>query len=624
MCGIAGYKVEANIDSLPIKNMVEALIHRGPDSDGFYMTDGYSAGMRRLSINGLNSGSQPLYSSDGNVVLMYNGEIYNYLELKRDLENKGKKFKTNSDGEVICHLYEFYGEDLFSRLDGMYAISLWLKKEKRLILARDIPGEKPLYYYLLSSTEVVFSSEIKSLIQFPGLNIHLNPQALWDLLTFTWIPQPDTVFESVKSLESGHMLIVDSQGVRKKQIDYMSPIQVNLASEEELVDYTREIVVDSVNKRLISDVPVGCFLSGGVDSSIVATIASKKIQNMDTFTVGFEDLDDPYGHGKSDESEHAARYAKQLGTRHHNIYASASTFRSILFDFVKYADQPFAVPSGLGILAISKAAQDVGVKVLLSGDCADECFGGYSWYPYLDRESNSLVGIQSKSECANVTFNTYGMNVEDRVNCIVQHPPQKRALAWHYYASELEKEGLLNQDFFSGVSSSERHFNDFNPNKYWSPEEFISQDREFYLKNEMLQKLDRMTMANSIEGRIPFCSQEILQLSDMLKYKHMVKNDNVKWLLKKAFEGIVPDEIIYREKHGFNIPIDHWLRNEWSDLFDQTFAEDSQLMDMGIITSKSRAFALKMLNNTSKQNGPVIFSLVALNLWLENVYGNNC
>jgi asparagine synthase (glutamine-hydrolysing) len=619
MCGIAGYKIHRHVADSPIKRMVDALVHRGPDSDGFFSSNGYCGGMRRLSINGVNTGSQPLFSEDKNVVLLYNGEIYNYLELRRDLEKKGKKFKTNSDGEVICHLYEYYGEELFSKLNGMYSVALWLEKEKKLILARDIPGEKPLYYYLLSNNEIVFSSEIQSLTKFPGLSLEINTQSLWDLPTFTWIPQPETVFKSIKSLDSGSILIVDNDGVSKKKIDFNSSIDVDINNENELIEYTREIVIDSINNRLISDVPVGCFLSGGIDSSIVSAIASKSIEEMNTFTIGFGDIDDPYGHGKSDESGYSSKFAKQLGTVHHNVYADASLFKTMLYDFVKYADQPFAVPSGLGIMAISKVASDIGVKVLLSGDCADECFGGYSWYPYLNSSYSKRNESNSNFLDKEVTFSNYGIEIAERVDILNRYTPQKRALSWHYYASELEKDKLFNKDFFSNVLSSERHFYDFNSSSLWSPEDFIAQDRNFYLKNEMLQKLDRMTMAKSVEGRVPFCSQEILQLSDKLSYHHMVRNGETKWLLKKAFEGIIPDEIIYRKKHGFNVPIDNWLRNEWSDLFEQTFSSDSKLMTLGIINKKTKNVALDMISNKDKQNGPTIFSLVTLNLWLENL-----
>jgi len=617
MCGIAGFRINKLAKKEWLVDMVDTLIHRGPDSSGFFTHSNFSGGMRRLSINGIENGAQPLFSSNKNVVVLYNGEIYNYHALRSYLEKKGVKFNTGSDGEVICHLYDFFGEELFSKLEGMYAISLWLVKERRLILARDIPGEKPLYYAELSRNEVIFSSEIKSLTKFPGIDHDINKQAIWDLPTFTWIPQPETIFSSIKSLESGTMLIVDDSGIRRKKIDYSSKINCSF-SDEDLIDFTRTIVSKSINDRLISDVPVGCFLSGGVDSSIVAKIASERIKNMNTFTVGFEDTFDPYGHGKSDESHLAIEYSKEIGTKHHTIFASPNSFKEYYYDYIKFCDQPFAVPSGIGIYAISKKAKEIGVKVLLSGDCADECFGGYSWYSHLNSNQQPL-----KSSNEDITFNSFAIPEKDRLGYLNSLPSHKRALAWHYYASENEKKHLFNREYFGEVSSSDRFFVDFNTSTTWNPETFISQDREFYLKNEMLQKLDRMTMANSVEGRIPFCSQEILQLSSQLKYENMVRDGETKWLLKKAFTGIIPDRILYRKKHGFNIPIDEWLRSSWIDLFEETFSSNSLIFRMGILNDDSIKFSYELLNNQNKQNGPTLFSLITLNLWLENFYGNN-
>lgn len=624
MCGIAGYKINRPIDNSILEKMVNSLYHRGPDSVGYYNTKGYHAGMRRLSINGLQSGDQPLYNENKNVVLLYNGEIYNYPELRNELEKKGCKFRTYSDGEVVCHLYENYGEDLFEKLDGMYAIALWVEDEKKLILARDIPGEKPLYYNCISDNEIVFASEIKSLVKFSELEVELNPQAIWDLPTFTWIPQPETIYKSIKSIDKGQILVVDDKGIKTKEIKNKYLFDVNTLNETDIIEYTRDIVVRSIKKRLLSDVPIGCFLSGGLDSSLVATISSKELNQLDTFTVAFENIDDPYGHGKTDESKMAAEYAKALGTNHHNVYVNSTTFKSLLSQYVNFGDQPFAVPSGLGILAISKVARDADIKVLLSGDCADECFGGYSWYPYLSKVDNDFTLDDYSMPNNDITFNSHGLSVKERLETISKLPAPKRAWAWHYYASELEKENIFNMDFFQKTKSSINHFNSYNSDHCWEPQEYIRQDRNFYLKNEMLQKLDRMTMANSVEGRVPFCSPEILQFSDMLDFNYMVRGNTIKWLLKKAFLGVIPQKIINRKKHGFNVPIDHWLRNEWSDLVENTFCKDSKIMELGIITHKSKKVVLDMLKNTNKQNGPTIFSIIILNLWLENFYGNNC
>lgn len=621
MCGIAGYKLDKPLKDHVIQSMVDALYHRGPDSSGFYYNGGYFAGMRRLSINDLVSGDQPLFNQDRSVVLFYNGEIYNSPELRRELIKNGFIFRTRSDGEVICHLYDVYGLDVFEKLDGMFAIAIWDKIKKRLILARDIPGEKPLYYSKLSEHEIVFASEINSLVKFPGLDLSLNQQALWDLPTFTWVPQPETIYKRIFSLPPSHFLVASNNGIFIKKYQNKFNSDISQDDNEDIIAQTKAVVTKAVESRLLSDVPIGSFLSSGLDSSIVSTLAIKKLPSLTTFTIGFEDLDDPH-HGKVDESECAKKYAKTIGARHITIKVKADTFRNDMIKFCSHGGQPFAVPSGMGILAVSKAAKQEGIKVLLSGDCADECFGGYSWYPYLGMGNTKM---STTSDDANVTFNSVGLDLEKRLDILKSYPSWKRAWAWHYYASENEKEFLFNPDFFVDVKNSLRHFKMFKQNDVWQPEDYIRQDRECYLVNEMLQKLDRMTMAHSVEGRVPFASPEVLSHVNKLKYNQMVRGDDIKWVLRRSFSEILPKEIYTRPKHGFNVPIDHWLKGDWNDMFEETFSRDSQLTKMGLINRQSRDNAAKLLDDPIRVNGPTIFSLMILNIWLQEVYhGNNC
>ncbi|MBN1872022.1 MAG: asparagine synthase (glutamine-hydrolyzing) [Candidatus Omnitrophica bacterium] len=616
MCGIAGYITNRNVDNEVLEKMVEALRHRGPDSKGEYHSLYYHAGMRRLSINDLITGDQPLYNKDKSVVLLYNGEIYNSPQLRKELEGKGYKFRTHSDGEVICHLYDEMGEGLFERLDGMFAVALWLEKEKRLILARDIPGEKPLYYSKLGNNEIVFASEIKSLALFPGIDLSLNYQGLWDFPTFTWIPQPDTIYKNVFSLPRSHILICGKKGIRLKYYANKFNLQYINMSDEAVIEETRRVVQESVKSRLLSDVPVGCFLSGGLDSSIVATIAAKALPSISTFTIGFEDVHDPY-HGTADESKYSEEYAKKINTKHHTIRITSEDCQRDLLKFCSSADQPFSVPSGMGIMAIARAAHDAGIKVLLSGDCSDECFGGYSWYFYLDNNipnKKMLSAIPNGGET--VTFNNFGLGLKERLSVLNNYIPQKRAWAWHYYASEVEKEKLYSRDVFKNTKSSLRFFHEYKDSGDWAPEDFIKQDREFYLFNEMLQKLDRMTMAYSVEGRVPFAAPSVLAHAEKLKFNHMVRGNYLKWALRNAFKDILPREIYDRPKHGFNVPIDHWLKNGWSDLFEETFRTSSNLSKAGIITKDSRDVAYAMIHDRMRVNGPTIFSLIILNIWL--------
>lgn len=614
MCGIAGYKLNNPIEKSVLNQMVDSLYHRGPDSEGFYNTNGYNVGMRRLSINDLHTGDQPLYNENKDIVLIYNGEIYNYSILRELLEKNGHKFRSQSDGEVVCHLYEDYGEDLFDKLDGMYAIALWVESEKKLILGRDIPGEKPLYYSCISDTEIVFASEIKSLQKFPGLCDRLDYQSIWDFPTFLWIPEPATIYKNIKALMPGNILIVNNSGFRIKKINNRLKNEEIATSEKEMIERTKLVVEEAVKSRLLSDVPVGSFLSSGLDSSLVTNIANRHLGQLDTFTIGFEDIEDPY-HGQADESAFSMEYAKKLGTNHHTIPVSAKTFNEQLEEFCYYGDQPFAISSGLGLLSVAKAAADAGVKVLLSGDGADELFGGYSWYKYLPLANNgSPVSISSEFD---ISFQNHKMSLDERIKHLAGYNAHKRAWAWHYYASENEKRKLFSTNLANQVDSSLRFFKQFNSNDVWDEEDFVKQDRQFYLPNEMLKKMDRMTMAYSVEGRAPFVAPSVLSHAENLKYYHLNRNGELKWILRKAFQDILPQKIINRPKHGFNVPIDHWLKSKWSYLVNETFSKESALRKHGFISKNSFKVAKSMLSDSNRLNGHSIFCFIMLNRWLE-------
>ena len=600
--------------------MIRALRHRGPDSVGYYDGGDYHAGMCRLSINDIAGGDQPLYNADRTVALLYNGEIYNYWDLRRELEAKGHNFRTRSDGEVICHLYRHYGEDLFEHLDGMFAAALWIVPERKLLLARDLPGEKPLFYVELGSGEVAFASEIIGLKEFPGVDWRLNRQALWDFPTFLWVPEPETIYSAVKALPPGHVLAVEDGATRlKRYANRFNQDALPTADERAVIAETRRVVEEAVTSRLLSDVPVGSFLSSGLDSSIISTVAARELNSLDTFSVGFEDVDDPY-HGRSDESAAAALTASRIGSRHHAIRVTAQTFRDELDVFCSHADQPFAVSSGFGILAVAKGAREAGIKVLLSGDGADEAFGGYSWYAYLDGRGRN----GSRPRDGIVSFQNFGIPLGDRLATIDAMPAEAQAWAWHYYAHEDEKKALFSADFRDGLHTSLDHFRGYRGGKSWRPADFVAQDRGFYFPNEMLRKVDRMTMAYSVEGRVPFAAPAVLSHADKLEFSHFVAGDGtLKTVLRKAFADILPPEVVTRPKHGFNVPIDHWLKGEWADLVDETFAPGSALHRSGIAAPGAGQVARKMLQDDKRLNGHTIFCMIMLNRWLEQCANAN-
>ena len=616
MCGIAGFVGDFKAPHKCVEIMLSSLEHRGPDDQQIFQDNLFCGGMRRLSINDLEGGAQPLFNKDKSLVTFYNGEIYNYHKLRNFLEGKKFSFNTSSDGEVIPFLFELYGTDAFSYLDGMFAISICDRRTYQLILARDFPGEKP-FYYSKNNTGFIYSSEVKAM-EAVLEDLTLDRQALWDFPSFLWIPEPATAYEEINSLGRGNFLILSSSG--EIEIHKFTPDnykkKFHIKNLEETISTTREVVENSITSRLLSDVPVGSFLSGGLDSSIVATVASKKLSSLDTFTIEFEDLDDPY-HGKANESEAARKTANFIGSNHHNVPVTSADFRSSLKDFVKYGDLPFSVSSGLGIMAISKAARQKGIKVLLTGDGADECFGGYSWYKNLLSKDNPDMD-QPKEE---ITFQSIGISEQKRTALLKGMVPSQRAFAWHYYASEIDKGLFFDDSFMEGIDTSIRFFSSLN-NKD-EPMEFIKHDRNFYFPNEMLRKVDRFGMANSVEGRTPFASAEVISLSNFLKEEHIFKNNHLKWLLRKAFEDLLSSDVFNRPKHGFNVPIDHWLKTEWYDLVEETFSSGSEILKKNIIKSDSMDTAIQLLKDPNRLHGHTIFSFIILNMWLGRKIGNN-
>ena len=624
MCGIAGYYASHPPADGVLERMVESLVHRGPDGSAFFRDGDYAAGMQRLAINDIDNGTQPLTDESGRIVLLYNGEIYNSPALRREMERRGYRFRTQCDGEVICHLYHEYGLDLFGRLDGMFAAALWIADERRLILARDLPGEKPLYHAPLAGGGIAFGSEIRAMEECLGDCLTLDRQAIWDLPTFLWIPEPATIYREVRALMPGHLLIIEASGQAREHA-YTNRFSQNPSpgiGHDDLVAETRRVVEEAVHSRLLSDAPVGSFLSGGLDSSIVTALAARQLDRLDTFSVGFEDLSDPY-HGRADESAEAAAHAHRIGSRHHEIHVTADDFLALMEPFAEYGDQPFAVSSGLGILAISEAARAADIKVLLSGDGADECFGGYSWYAHL--ASPHLVPANLRADAEPISFQNVGQSLENRLAALAIMPAAERAWAWHYYAHEQEKAGLFADDWQTDLRSSLRHFSDYDPATTWQPETFVAQDRAFYFPQEMLRKVDRMTMANSVEGRVPFAAPTVLALAAKLKYSDMLQGDTLKWTLRQAFADLLPPEVLSRPKHGFNVPIDHWLKGTWHSMLQETFSSNSMLTRLGMLSADAAVRAERMLHDPDRLNGHTLLCYVMLEKWLQRHRdGNHC
>jgi asparagine synthase (glutamine-hydrolysing) len=353
-------------------------------------------------------------------------------------------------------------------------------------------------------------------------------------------------------------------------------------------------------------------LSGGLDSSIVTTLARQVLPSLSTFTVGFEDMDDPY-HGRSDESSQAEETARRLQTKHHTIRVTGRDFRAMLPDFCTYGDVPFAVSSGLGVMAVAREARKQGVKVLLTGDGADEAFGGYSWYFHLDALRQCKSAPQGN---VSVSFQNVGLPLERRLDVMSGYEPPAQAWAWHYYAAESEKAALFSTAPFSNVASSLRHFAAYKVGA-WDPSDYIRQDQAFYFPNEMLAKADRMTMACSVEGRIPFAAPAVQAMAKRIPLALLVRDGQLKWILRQAFANVVAPEVIARPKHGFNVPIDHWLKNDWADLLGAAFASSSALSRHGLLAHGAARKALAMRDDPQRLNGHTLFCYIMLDMWLD-------
>lgn len=616
MCGIAGFYSTIRANAFPLEKLLPMMKHRGPDWQGTYYGDCYCCGMRRLSINGLEDGEQPLYNESRDVVLVYNGEIYNYKKLYNELKSKGHYFSTHSDGEVICHLYEMFGIAGIEHLDGMYAGAIWDVKKNELFLFRDHAGEKPLYFTKINNDEFAFASDVDVLAKSGFINLRFRPQAFWDFFTFLWVPQPETVYEDIYALKPGHFLHIGKQGFKIHPYTAKGlPQNWDLSNEEGLQKAIKETVTNSIQDRMLSDVPIGGFLSGGLDSSIVMSIAAQEREGMTAYTVGLENVDDGYG-ASADEAPLAAYLANKLNLKHQVIRLNAQRSRELLNDFVSFADQPFAVSSGLGIMEVARVASEQGIKVLLSGDGADENFGGYSWYAHLGKISNFTQPLNSTPDY--LAFQHSRLPIESKLKVLASMPSVVRACAWHYYASEDDKASLLNRDYFASCKPSWTHFENDKIPENAEPMDFIKNDRSVYLTNEMMTKLDRMMMAHSVEGRSPFAAPNVMALASQLRYQDCVKGTILKWSLRSAFSGLLDSTITERSKHGFNIPVDHWLKNEWASLLEDTCSVNSALSRMGLTSKNVRKEAFRLRDQKDRSNGHILLCLIILNLWLEN------
>jgi asparagine synthase (glutamine-hydrolysing) len=552
MCGICGIaSANGSADADRVAAMSATLVHRGPDSFGEYSDAMVALAARRLSIIDLETGDQPIPNETGTVHVVQNGEIYNYRELRSELERAGHRFRTHGDTEVLLHLYEEHGDRFAERLRGMFAIALWDAARRRLVLARDRFGIKPLYYRA-ERGELVFASELRAL---PRGEIDLD--ALDAFLAFNSIPSPLTIFRDVRKLPAGHLLLWEDGDVRLEPFARPAPMEVRNDEEAELVEELRSRLRDSVRAHLVSDVPVGVLLSGGVDSSFLAALAAEESSEpLRTFSIGFEER-------SFDELADARRVAQRYGTKHRELVLRPNT-ALLLPALAEAFDEPFADSSALPTYLVSQlAAEDV--KVALSGEGGDELFGGYYTYA-ADLLAARIGGLArfARPLVERLPTSTAKASFDYRAKRFVRAahlPPLERHHAWkEIFSAEARAELTDRRSAFDPIDIMRARYAETGGADELARLQDV--DLGIYLVDDLLVKTDRASMAHSLEARVPYLDPVVTNLALALPARHKVRGLSKKVLLRKAAEPLLPREIVHGKKRGFSIPAAAWLRGE--------------------------------------------------------------
>ncbi len=617
MCGISGIlslKKEEKITPGMIAPMCEVMRHRGPDEEGIHCHGPIGLGMRRLTVIDLDSGQQPIFNEDGSICVVFNGEIYNYKILRETLIKKGHAFRTQSDTEVLVHLYEEEGEDFLSSLNGMFAIALWDQKHEKLILARDRFGEKPLHY-LCSSKRITFSSELKSILTTLPELPRLHTEAVYQYFLSNYIPAPLTIYDGIKKLLPGHYLrIVKGEISEIKYWDFTYEPDYTMG-ESYISERIYDLLEDSVRLRLVSDVPLGAFLSGGIDSSVIVGLMSRLMDRpVQTFSIGFKEE-------KYDESSFALEVSRAFGTEHKEQIIEASAI-GLINDLVWYFDEPFGDSTAIPNYLLSKMTRQ-NVTVALSGDGGDELFAGYTRYFRMDarRKWNLLPRSLRKQLAATgriLPKHTRGkaflqsLGIEDYpFFCLGSAPAQL--------------EGLLSEEFKAETRDcnpyrfSEMYSLNGKGREFLSP--FMYYDTKVYLPDDILVKVDRMSMAHSLETRVPFLDHRLVEfvatIPENLKLRKSTGEKIGKYILKKTFNSLLPEVIQKRPKHGFTLPVDLWFRDELREMALDVLSE-SHLKRIGILNPRAVSQMLHEHLQGKANHKDTLWSCFVFVLWYQN------
>ena len=621
MCGITGFVNNSDraADRELLEAMNRAIIHRGPDEDGFYVKDNVGLAMRRLSIIDLAGGQQPIHNFDKTKWIVFNGEIYNYRELRKGLIERGRKLYTNSDTEAVVALYDEFGVDCLEHLRGMFAFAIWDESDRSLFLARDRVGKKPLLYSHQPNGDLIFGSEFSAVLKHPSISRDVDRGAIDSYLSFLCVPAPQTAFKAIRKLEPGHWLRWKDGRIETKRYwlpDFSKKIKI---SEEEAIEETTRILREATKLRLISEVPLGAFLSGGVDSStVVALMAQESATPVKTFSIGFEEQD-------FSELKYAKKVAEHIGAEHHEFIVRPDAIE-LLPTLVEHYGEPYADSSALPTYYVSRETRKH-VTVALNGDGGDESFAGYERHMAMQfaeaykRIPSALrkafiegpVGLLPTSEIKKTRIRDV-----QRFFISASEPRIERYFRWMSTFKPAVKKEIYTPEFsreVAGNAAIDVLGNWFRrANGSGVLDATLLTDQMTYLPNDLLVKVDIASMANSLEARAPFLDHKVIEFAASLPENLKMPRYRNKYLLKKVAARLVPREVIYRRKMGFGVPVGHWFRKEMKDFVRDVLLSESFRRRKIIRPESVQTIVDQHINGIVDHAFP-IWTLLMLELW---------
>ena len=601
MCGILGCVTKP--DSVNIKDFqhsLDTIAHRGPDDQGIYNNENRTVylGHNRLSIIDLSErGHQPMSSDDGRYWLTFNGEIFNFLEIKKELVEKGYQFKSATDSEMIIYAYAEWGEKCVERFIGQFAFAIWDEEKREMFIARDRIGIKPLFYYFYDDV-FIFASEIKALKMFPSVNLDLDNSAIYDYLTYLYVPAPKTCYKNIRKLSAGHQMKYSRGKLEITEYWDVPMGNYSITSESDAIDGILSIIEDSVKIRLMSDVPLGVFLSGGIDSSTIATMAAKvSSEKPKTFAVGF-DVD---SHNELDDAKAVAEF---LDTEHYEKILSLDMADELFNSLVSSFDEPFSDSSAMPTYLVSKSAREK-VTVVLSGDGGDEIFGGYKWFKrFMNTKTTSSMSRLVPSGIKKAIIRAGGTGKYLTLKTHLISDDFERYVYLRGGMTNAEKQIYLKPEFLS-------EFKDYDDmwyyKKYWNCELDMMTRLQYleiktFLAEDILRKVDQMSMLNSLEARVPLLDHRLVEFVMTVRPDIRNKGGELKYLLKQSTKGLLPERVLKKKKKGFSIPMSFWAKKLGNsvDSYDTIYSENNRMSLMR--NNPSKEYQYKILNLWGAKN----------------------